>query len=199
VAREGQQHNPIYAPGADRPPPGPDADLSAVEHWLCGQPQESGYIFDGQGRQVWAKHTTGLEVQVPPGAYRLLRGATFTHNHPSGWSVAADDPRRGGSAFSPSDVQLAARHGLAELRAVSPSYLHVLQAGPEGWPAPDSVPLVFGVTYDAIEARQRDEALRGILDEDAYARAFADLLHLTWVEIARLLGLRYRREVLEPL
>src|SRR5262245_13796640 len=53
---------------------------------------------------------------------RAIGNVVFTHNHPRGWNYEPDDPRHGGSSFSPEDVLLACRAELAEVRAVTPVF-----------------------------------------------------------------------------
>jgi hypothetical protein len=157
---------------------------------------EAAFVIDEDG-SVLIDKTSGIayEIEFTEEEIASIRAASnpvMTHNHPRGWDVGPEDARRAGSSFSPNDIELACKAGLAEIRAVSPRYRFTMKpAGkrfqPSDWQAID---LVFSVEQEAVKAEKGTAVMQGLLRRDEY---IADVLHETWKRVASLLGLEYLR------
>ncbi len=120
-----------------------------------------------------------------------MRGGTLTHNHPVSVAYPEGDPRRGGISFSLEDILLAIQESLAEIRAVSPGYLHSMRPHGRRWPRRAMVRRAYA---EARRAEQQEDLVAtrdGTLD---YATAQADFYHLVWDRVAAQAGLDYARE-----
>ncbi|MFI5267832.1 MAG: hypothetical protein ACHQ7M_10695, partial [Chloroflexota bacterium] len=145
---------------ADAPPD--DASLDEVERWLRSRRTESAYGFNpATGKQVWERHTDGLEVALEPADRELLRGMIFTHNHPQGWRFSTSDPRRKGTSFSPHDIHSAALADMAECRAITPEYVFSMTRGTGGWPSPALVGPMYALEQAAYAREGTMQALGG--------------------------------------
>lgn len=76
---------------------------------------------------MWRKVGSAASVGFNAEEFARMAGNVLTHNHPGGWDYAGTDPRRAGNSFSFDDVDLFVRARLAELRAISPRYIHTLK------------------------------------------------------------------------
>ncbi len=89
---------------------------------------ESAILLDAAtGRVIWRKTGNASSVTFEPPDLREMSGNILTHNHPEGWNYLPGDPRRAGSSFSSDDVAMLVQGQLAEIRAVSPGFIHSLR------------------------------------------------------------------------
>ncbi len=79
------------------------------------------------GTVLWRKVGETTAVEFTDTEITLMQGNILTHNHPGGWGYPTGDLRRAGSSFSDADVAVLVTGRLAEIRVISPKYLHVLR------------------------------------------------------------------------
>lgn len=89
--------------------------------------EEAVLIHPEQGRVLWRKVGLATRVVFVESEVLSMAGNLLTHNHPRGWNYDVTDPRHRGSSFSASDVAMFVHYRLAEIRAVSPGYFHILR------------------------------------------------------------------------
>ena len=150
------------------------ASLAEAEEAIRDLPKEEVYVFDASGKRIGHARGTKTRVSLPPGV--TLKGATVTHNHPSG------------SSFSRVDMRTASRCEVGELRAVGSQYTHSMKPPPEGWPPWQTIWDAYA-KHDADVIRGNRERIR--LGRQASPRS--DQLHEVWRRVASELGLRYSR------
>jgi hypothetical protein len=142
---------------------------------------ENAAVFTADGHKILEKAGTNDTIYFEKGEIQAMRDAYVTHNHPTGGS------------FSTSDVEMAIKGDVAEIRAVDQKYRYILTRGKEGWPD----------NHQVITAEFRDEL--GYVKEDLYDRAergeipYEDALPAAWDETWKRVasyhpGMNYRRE-----
>lgn len=109
----------------------------------------------------------------------LIRGSMFTHNHPNGLS------------FSVADFRMAVQIDLAELRAVTPAFRHIMTRPEHGWP---SLIAFDGYLSEAI--RLAALAVRDRMVSAGMHPRYAEMeaTHQFWVFVAKRFGIVYTRE-----
>ncbi|PHJ64919.1 hypothetical protein VF04_03785 [Nostoc linckia z7] len=124
-----------------------------------------------------------------------MRGAIVTHNHPNlGWSK--NDARSKGLSFSASDVEVACKANMAEIRAVSSGYRHSLKPPPSGWNE-NFWRSQVSPTYKKYEKQVYGEYLTQILTgRKKVDQAEADYHHEVIKRTASQLGMNYSRKEL---
>jgi hypothetical protein len=164
----------------------PATDLGAIvvrhERRLRHLDRETAMAFGADGRVVLVKVGGPRSVRFEEDeAERMFGAAVFTHNHP------------GDRSFSEDDVELACTLEWGELRAVGPTWTHVMRPGSRGW----------NDRYWIV--RLRDECLRSqmYVGDELQAdvsrgrvtrqEAEADYWHLVWERTAAAEGLEYDR------
>jgi hypothetical protein len=165
---------------------GPAADLRAIvlrhEQELRRMDHEMAMAFAADGRILLVKRGDPRSVLFDDQeVQRMFGAAVFTHNHP------------GDRSFSEADVALACALEWEEVRAVGPTWTHVLRPGSAGWNDRYWID------------RLREECLRSqmYVGDDlqrAFARrrvtpqeADAEFWHLVWERTAESEGLEYDR------
>jgi SPP1 gp7 family putative phage head morphogenesis protein len=129
--REPSNQGPM--PPQQPPAPGPrqsPQDTAAIEEARIrsiADHEEAILIDSATGAVVWRKDGQQASVDFNAAEIAQMRGQVLTHNHPLGWRYPADDPRSAGSSFSSADVAMMVTGQLAEIRAISPKYLHILR------------------------------------------------------------------------
>lgn len=121
-----------------------------------------------------------------------MRGAVVTHNHPNlGWSK--NDARSKGLSFSPSDVELACKANMKEIRAVSNGYRHSLKPPLTGWNE-EYWRSRFVPTYEKYEQQVYKESVSNILlGRKRIDQAEADYHHEVIKRTANQLEMNYSR------
>jgi hypothetical protein len=117
------------------------------------------YAFDANGNQVLYKVGGENFVKISTAEGLLLKGATFTHNHPL-------DPD--GSSFSVDDIRVAQQSGAAEVRAVGGRYTYRMKV-PFG--ASDKTWLVEAIERDIYNANLK------AIDNGTMSVAEANAMH----------------------
>ena len=110
------------------------ADVRLHNRLMDGDPDEYCFAFDAEGNQVFEKEGRGAEIAFSNSEMETLKNASFTHCHPLGGDLPTSDPRYVGNSFSIEDIVFAAKVDLAEMRAVSRGFVHVMKRPPFGWP-----------------------------------------------------------------
>ena len=107
----------------------------------------------------------------------LMRGSTFTHNHPNGLS------------FSVADFMMAVQNDFAELRAVTPVFRHIMTRPEHGWPS-----LIAFDGYRSDAARQAILAVRDLMVSAGMHPRYAEMeaTHQFWVFVAKRFGIGTR-------
>ncbi|MCC5618183.1 hypothetical protein LC605_24480 [Nostoc sp. CHAB 5836] len=121
-----------------------------------------------------------------------MRGAIVTHNHPNlGWGTK--DARSKGLSFSSSDIEVACRANMGEIRAVSSGYKHSLKPPSNGWNEQYWRSRVEP-TYKKYEQQVYKESVTNILlGRKKIDQAEADYHHEVIKRTANQLGMRYSR------
>jgi hypothetical protein len=171
-----------YDPGA--PTQQPDVSTPAramavrIEDAIRRDSAETGVFIGVDGtvllrRQGQADRVTYLETEL-----LRMRGTTFTHNHP------------GDVSFSMADYDAAVFGGIRELRAVSPSFRHMLLLS-HSMPAAQELQRLATLRAAAISER-----VRTLVNHDAVRAPFTgvELQHQFWVEASRVFGFSYTRD-----
>lgn len=171
-----------YDPGA--PTRSPDVSTPAratavrIEDEIRRDSTETGVFIGADGvvllrRQGAADRVAYLEVEL-----LRMRGTTFTHNHP------------GEASFSMADYDAAIFGGIRELRAVSPSFRHMLLLD-------HAMPTVQDLQRLAtLRAAAISERVRALVNSDAVRAPFTgvELQHQFWVEASQVFGFSYTRD-----
>jgi hypothetical protein len=168
--------------------------IKRAEDGIRGDLFETAIVFDVHGREILRKPGQQYEISFTNSELAFMQGAILTHSHPRGWSFPATDPRRQGSSFSLADVELAASHGLLEIRAVSPAWRYSMRPGRVPW---DRQRFTDDIEpgYRQAEAEVLSEFRQAILDgRMTAATAESRYYHEIWSRVARRLGLTYQRE-----
>lgn len=160
---------------------------------------EVGVAYDSNGHIILEKRSkTGAdyEIEFTDAEVELLRmtsQVTFTHNHPRGWNYNSSDARHAGNSFSPDDILLACRTGMAEIRAVGPKFTYSMRPSPLGWTEltwNQEIRPLYDLVYLQVKTELYGAALRhAISPQEASAR----LDHEIWTQVAGMAGLRYNR------
>ena len=150
----------------------------AVENAIRHDEVETGVFIGADG--IERLRRSGAPDRVPFTNLELSTkaGTTFTHNHP------------GNSSFTLDDYDNALFAGVAELRAVTPQFRHILVMGPK---MPDVaqlqgledelMPRLANLVQDMIKQGQLGPPAKGV-----------ELKHQFWREAARRHGFFYTRE-----
>lgn len=172
----------IYDPGykrvaADVSTPARTAAVK-FEEGIRRDDHETGAFFGKDGALLMMRSGSPNQITYTEQELGGMRGAVFTHNHPNGMSFSVDDITSGAFAR------------LAEVRAVTPGYRHIMQ--PDGaWPAEAAIERMYSAeiskAYSDVDTMVRSGEL-----SSRYATA--EIHHLAWVRAAVKLGLIYIRE-----
>ncbi len=110
-----------------------NAVVERIENQIKDNPTEQAIAVNpATGRVIISKGGNSTSVYLSSQDLRQMRGAIVTHNHPNlGWSK--NDARSKGLSFSASDIEVACKANMAEIRAVSSGYRHSLKPPSSGW------------------------------------------------------------------
>jgi hypothetical protein len=140
---------------------------------------ETGAFFARDGSLIIRKTGTPKQVSFTKQELVGTDGTLFTHNHP-------DD-----GTFSREDIVAAIQSRLIELRAVGPSLRHRMQAPGNGWPSIVAFDRALATAGPLAQQKTAVQLASGQLDPRYVP---AEVCHQLWLEVARLLSLRYQRE-----
>ncbi|MFN4003332.1 MAG: phage minor head protein [Hylemonella sp.] len=157
------------------------ARAAAVE-WekrIRHEPIEHGISISASGTLILSKIGQADRVAYSDAEMALMRGSTFTHNHPNGLS------------FSVADFRMAVQHDFAELRAVTPAFRHIMTRPEHGWPS-----LIAFEGHRSDAARQAILAVRDLMVSAGMHPRYAEMeaTHQFWVFVAKRFGIGYTRE-----
>ena len=152
----------------------------ASEDAIRDDTRETVIVLDRIGREVLRRQGSRNVVPIYKSERELLRGATFTHNHPED------------SSFSLADiVDIAAWGNVAEMRAAGSAYRYSMRPGPTGWPAAN----VIRHAYRQAVPSARSRATRAYRDgKIGIDQVRVEALHEVWTQVAQELDLVYHRE-----
>ncbi|HNB73566.1 MAG TPA: phage minor head protein [Acidobacteriota bacterium] len=173
-----------YKDGFERNESLPDV-LARVERNIRDRAKEVSTIFDSNGRILFRRSGTDTAISFTKEELEALKGKVLTHNHP--YSGIGED----GGTFSPSDIVLAAKSGLDEIRivtrdSVGRTILYTMQA--DNWP---SLNKLEGVITMGVNTYSEHDGV-GPMSEFEQKRTYLEI----WKELSKLLRLRYtRREI----
>ena len=95
------------------------ADMKKFEEGSANLKNERAAVYDKNGKELFKTDGTSTEVTFSDDQLKQMSGAVITHNHP------APKGFPDGGSFSPSDIQLMANTGAAEVRAVTENFIYV--------------------------------------------------------------------------
>jgi hypothetical protein len=154
--------------------------LERIERQIRNLPVEHVYVL-GPENEIVFHHTDNAHnrVHIPTHAQPLLPHALVTHNHP------------GGRSFSPTDVLLARKMELRDIRVVTATRRFSITPPISGW---ISVPTA---EFSSLITRERGLLVAHVRDQIAKQRltnSMAESLfhHWLWGRVAELGVLRYR-------
>lgn len=173
----------------------PAAVLEAEER-LWRSPVEIARLYSPDGDLLLETEGEESRVAFTPEELATFAGNVLTHNHPSGLRFPEGHPRRASNSFSPADVVLAARHRLAEIRAVTPVWRHSMRPPSGGWDEAFAAGRIVP-SYRRQEAAVRRE-LQASLERGDISVDEAEMAHFheVWRRVSEELGMTYNRETL---
>lgn len=156
--------------------------------------REWALAWNSEGHLVLEKEGGRDRVSFEDAQIAVLKGTTFTHNHPRGLEFAEDDPRSFGNSFSIEDLRLACYAELAELRVVTPRLRFFIKPPATGWDFDYWLTTMEPayLRHKAIVTRE----LREVLASKTITLAQADAVYFDRIcsRVAYELGLEYSRE-----
>lgn len=155
-----------------------------------GDPNERSYAFDGEGNQVFYRVGVGSSVTFSEDEMTGFKDMHMTHSHPRGQELEDGNPMKKGNSFSPEDIAFAAKADLAEMRAVSGGYVHVMRRPSGGWPDPESIFYRSEFRSDSVRTRFSTAIFAGQMK---VWEANAAHWHTVWEEICPEEGMEYER------
>jgi flagellar biosynthesis GTPase FlhF len=163
-----------------------------IERQIYTQRFESAYAYAPDGTLVLSKDGERYAVKFEFEEYEKLTGTIFTHNHPRGWDVEANDPRRIGNSFSLADVRVASAVKVRELRAVTPAHTYRMVEPAGGWP---NFNTVINPLYEQ-RAREITRELQRLVTSGAMSaeQAESEHYHRVWSAVTSELGIPYYKE-----
>jgi hypothetical protein len=135
-ARSGPAPEPAFRSpsGLSYDPAHPPQAILDAEARIRPQRFETAIGFDAQGREVFRKDGQQYAVNITEAEAKQLKDGLLTHNHPRGWDVPANDPRRPGTSLGDADLMFAASQAdVAAIRAVGPGRTYTMERPEEGW------------------------------------------------------------------
>lgn len=149
-----------------------------IESGIRTNKLETGAFIDRNGNVLLQRSGEADRVTFSGSEMNLMKGSTFTHNHP------------GNSTFSGQDVALASEIGLAELRAVGPTLRYTMSAD-KGWPSSDMLDKLTIDLQQTAADRVTSMINRGEIERE-FAQAESE--HQFWTILSAQTGLKYTRE-----
>ena len=142
---------------------------------------EEAVVLDRAGNPILRKKSETTELTFNDAEEKQMEGRVLVHNHPTG------------RAFSPDDMELAAKGKVAQLRVVGSKYTHVLKPPLAGWETVDreAIPAAYKEEETAAVFRLTELLYSGKLRESE----FNDRLDREVSEaMAKRFGFRYERQ-----
>lgn len=161
------------------------ATVESVERSIRNLPIEHAAVFDDAGKLILRKTGTADSVVFTAAETAKLKGSVLTHNHPLGGS------------FSASDVSLAARMDIREIRAVSSLHTFSLGRPTDGWPglSDQEIHAAWDSAKDSVVTQIREMRRAGSwphsLDD---SKIMAE--HEVMLRVSKQLGATYKRTTL---
>ncbi|MBN3946454.1 MAG: hypothetical protein HWQ38_08150 [Nostoc sp. NMS7] len=168
--------------------------VEQVENKIKDLPNERAIALNPiTGRILVSKRGDSTSVYLSPSDLQQMQGAIVTHNHPNlGWSKT--DARSKGLSFSSSDVEVACRANMGEIKAVSSGYRHSLKPPSTGWNG-EYWQRQVQPTYKKYEKQVYKESVTNILlGKTRIDQAEANYHHEVIKRTANQLGMTYSRK-----
>lgn len=108
-------------------------EVVRLENGIRKNKFETGYLFDSEGKYLAQSIGNKNSTSVPSEA--SIGNCIFTHNHPSGNLFPVGDMRRIGFSFSQSDIVMAIKFNMSEMRATTPAFTFIAKRPESGWPS----------------------------------------------------------------
>ena len=156
--------------------------VATIERKIAKRAKERAWIISPEGETVYRKVGRAREISFRPDEQVHFRGNIFIHNHP------------GGSSFSPADVEIAAKSGVIEFRAITDTKRFVLRPPKGGWPDGWWASVgreAFQLVDMQVRGELRDLVNEGIMEQ---SEANARVLHEVWTRMAERFGFYYASE-----
>jgi hypothetical protein len=176
---------PVATPSASQQTVSRMSQLENAEGEIVGQSYETAVVVDNNGNIILRKDGGKSVVEFSQAELDAMKGATLTHNHPSG------------NSFSPSDVNLLLRTNATEIRAVGTSegtrYVYIMRPQSEAYQNVDIVMDRVRNSEASVKTVFRQKIAAGEMSiDEANARHF----HEVWKRVDKTFGggLGYRRE-----
>lgn len=164
--------------------------LQAAEKLIVKNQFETCVVVNPDGSQQFSKKGAKYSVSFTPQEVAQMKDRKVTHNHPRGYDHPAADPRHRGNSFSPDDVFLAVEANAAEMRAVSPAWLHIMRRPQIGWPLLDDVRSAYFTADASVKAKNWTLIQAGKLP---IAEAEAEHFHEVWTTVQQTTNIGYER------
>jgi hypothetical protein len=175
-----------------------EAILENIENGIVGGKKEVGVLVDDTGNEILRKSGTKDAVGFTKEELKKFQGNTLTHNHPFGTQgdvTLTDLPLAGQDGF------MMAKHGLREIRAVTPEHVYSLKPKPGKRLDPELIRDVWQSNVDAQARRLAKDLLLEIkqgkiTEKEALERFFlaqTEHQHVAWESNASGLDLIYER------
>lgn len=150
--------------------------VEARESEIRSQSYESAYMVDAEGNVVIEKDGEAHEVGFTAKEVKAMKDATLTHNHPNGWS------------FTETDVRLAVKAKMAEIRAVTADKVFILRRPEGGWPKlPKFESLLSEATGEVMDRLWQKIREKEISADDADREHWTEM----WAIMAEKMGAEY--------
>lgn len=132
------------------------------ERIIAGNRYETAILYDANGKLLFQKKGDSDEVRFDAKQIKQMRGGVLTHNHPND------------SCFSPSDLNMARRGNLAEIRVATSDGVFAFRPNGAKWPK--EISTIEGIQSKMVEAENsvlnhvRDRAAQEGMTAPQYLR-----------------------------
>lgn len=148
-----------------------------IENMIRHNPVETGVFIGSDGATLLKRKGWVDRVGFTRSELKRSKGATFTHNHPSGYGPSLDD------------IHLGAAYGMKEVRVVTANFRH----GVSMLNVLHIVPLLrtFGIEKSGALTAVQDDVKRGLIHPSDFG---VEVLHRTWQRMSAHIGFDYWRQ-----
>jgi SPP1 gp7 family putative phage head morphogenesis protein len=133
-------------------------------------------INPATGEQILRKAGNKDSIWFNADELARMRGSILTHNHPK--PLYGNDPL----SFSLSDVRLAARNGLQEIRAVGNKYAYSLKTSGLGW---EDIEPIYNAADEAVARAMTPQLMNYRM---GVGQSEFEHLHRVWLEVEKHFG-----------
>ncbi len=182
VAKRHSLKSVIRSPSSDLPTRKARRVVAEYERKFANLPVEHAVVISKSGEVLVEKAGTEMRVIFTDAELRKMKGATVLHNH---LDVAS---------FSKHDIATAATQQVAEMRVVDEAYSYTMKPPKGGWNF-----ILWKKTIEPAMVNADSTVLNRIKRNLASGKITggqydADYQHEVWKEVARKIGITYRRQ-----